>query len=111
MEHRSFLRLLAKLFSRLQRQQGVDAEAINPREPLLVVGEDRAFSTALLVVVQGADPPRRLAEMHSDGAFHRGRGSFLGRTRVGSCSASSRSPWSSRAASASSANGVPNPSV
>src|SRR5437660_10535152 len=83
------------LRARHQRQPGLERELVRCAQPGLVISERRALSGADRIIMQCSDTPRLVTGKNLDGSFHKGVGSFLMRTRLGSRSSSNSSPSSS----------------
>ena len=111
MKNRTRTRSAPELRAGDQRQAGLQRETVRSVQPRGMVGKCGTLTGTDGIVMQRADIPLGVAEMHFDRAFHEAVGVFLTRTRFGSrCSSSSR-PWSSRRTSATSPSTSPNPST
>jgi len=70
----------------------IDREAIGGSQPRRIIFEGSSFARSLLVISNGAKPPRLVAKKGTNRPPHNGVAVFLIRTRLGSRSASSSRP-------------------
>ena len=100
-----------KLRASHQGKAGVDREAVRGRQPRGVILEGGVLPRPLRVEAECPETAGVFPQRYLDGSSHSAVGTFLGRTRFGSRSASSNRPTSSRRGSTMSPIASPNPST